>query len=427
MSINKNKLADSPVKFASWFERSTFSNCPVCHSTSNRVKLYISDNNSTLCVYRCRCGTIFYPNAKAQDYEVVENKNSFFMRIDQFEGIDSALMPLFTSPNLNEYSVIDIGCGLGFTSSYIRYLGRECFALDPSSAAKMSTQELLIDISSEYASPENTFTTNKKLVFASEVIEHVDDPLEFLKTIKVIAGESGYAILTTPNAEFVHPRNHTNTILTILAPSQHLFLLSKSSLKMLAEKVGFAWIHIWTHNERLFMIAGPCQVEISNCFSRKEYTNYLQFQLSDSRISPIIRYRSYGYRLFKELVNSGSYIEAEKILSELTVFYAELNLDLSDPGEIVATLKAASGKVGSRLPDTEKFPYNLALLMYLQGVLKIAHEHDRIAAKPFFQAAIAISELYRDVFSDGIFQLYDLEMQNVKDWALNQISLHSLN
>jgi len=42
--------------------------------------------------------------------------------------------------------VLDVGCGLGFTSDFVRFQGRDCIAFDPSSAAKLSTEFLKIDI-----------------------------------------------------------------------------------------------------------------------------------------------------------------------------------------------------------------------------------------------------------------------------------------
>jgi 2-polyprenyl-3-methyl-5-hydroxy-6-metoxy-1,4-benzoquinol methylase len=347
------------------------------------------------------------------------------MRIDQAEGIDSAAMPLFASPDLESFSVVDIGCGLGFTSAFIRFLGRECLAFDPSSAARLSTEYLGIEVSREYAKISNTETKKQKLVFASEVIEHVNDPLQFLKLLKEIASDTGYAIVTTPNADYVKSNNPKNTILAMLAPSQHLFLLSKSSLSALAKTAGFSWIHAWTEAERLFLVVGPKKITLSNSFSRLDFVAYLENQLKDEKIGRLFRYRSYGYRLFKEYVHSGRYKESETLLAELTTAYCELGLNLNEPTSIVESLNQASGEE-LLLPDPELFPYNLALLMHLQGTLQIAHFHDREAARPFFDAAIEISDLYRRVFTNGIFQAYDLELQSVKGWALEAKRIHQL-
>jgi hypothetical protein len=60
-----------------------------------KIRVSLSYNSKKMEMYHCKCGTLYFPNAKAPNYEEVEGHDSFYMRIDQFEGIDSALMPLF--------------------------------------------------------------------------------------------------------------------------------------------------------------------------------------------------------------------------------------------------------------------------------------------------------------------------------------------
>jgi 2-polyprenyl-3-methyl-5-hydroxy-6-metoxy-1,4-benzoquinol methylase len=425
--VDNQKLRLAGLKFYRTNFTSTSSTCPACSTPNSRILLSIKENSTELIVLSCKnCATIYYPNAKAPDYEIVENEASFYMRIDQFEGIDSALMPLFSVPELNSYSVIDIGCGLGFTSDFVRFQGRECQAFDPSSAAKISSQILKIEISQIYADSSNTETKNvHKLVFASEVIEHVENPLNFLEQLKAISGESGYLIVTTPNADYVKKGNPTNTILAMLAPSQHLFLLSANVLEDLARDAGFSWAKCWTQDERLFLAAGPKSQQISNHFSRTEYIEYLKSRLSREDIDESIRYRSFGYRLFKEYVHGGKYVEAQELWIRLVRVFQSMHLDLQSPIKIVKGYEDAAG-VEMILPTPKEYPYNMALIMFLKGTLLVAFEHDRISAKPYFDAAITISELYRKVFTNGNFQAYDLELQNVGKWAQDQISLHSL-
>ena len=401
--------------------------CPACKHSNSRISLTLIENSKQLILLACRgCGSLYYPNAEAPDYQIVENEDSFYMRIDQAEGIDSALMPLFSVPALNDFAVIDVGCGLGFTSDFIRFQGRECLAFDPSSAAQISSKILNITISQELAAAGNTKTKNpSKLVFASEVIEHVENPLEFLEELRDIAGADGYLIVTTPNAGFVKKGNSTNTIMAMLAPSQHLFLLSAKSLEDLARKAGFAWAKTWTQEERLFLVAGPRVQEIANCFSRPDYINYLKARPTKQDTAEDIRYRSFGYRLFKEYVHGGEYDDANKLWKKLSTVFDVLGFDLKAPVEIVQMYERAAG-MGKSLPQPKLFPYNMALILFLKGTLLIASDHDRVAAKPYFEGAIEISELYRKVFTKDIFQAYDLELQNVSKWALEQMRLHSI-
>lgn len=422
---NFSRNSSSQIRFASRLSYVRRSTCPVCRKFSSKVHIFIKFGENDLPILSCGCGALFYPGAKAPDYEIAESRSSFFLRIDQAESIDASVMPLFASPDLDSFSVIDIGCGLGFASSYVRFLGRECLAFDPGSAARLSTEILKIPISQDYATVFNTRTKNPKLVFASEVLEHVDDPLSFLQSLKEITGESGYVMITTPNAEFVTRDNSKNTILSILAPGQHLFLLDEKSLSKIMLSAGFSWVKTWTNEERLFAIAGPKEVSLSNSFSQTDFLSYLAFNLEDQRVSKIIRYRSYGYRLFKEYVNLGQYEEGSNIFAELTEAYSELGLKLDDPRSILAKLNSVTDN-GFSLPSPEQYPFNLALLMYLQGIVLIAYRHDRIGAAPYFKAAMEISDLYRNVYTTNNLGGYDSELQSVKGRALHQIELHSI-
>ena len=211
----------------------------------------------------------------------------------------------------------------------------------------------------------------------------------------------------------------------MLAPSQHLFLLSAKSLETLARNAGFSWVKTWTRDERLFLAAGPKLQKISNHFPREDYIEYLSSKLLSKNIDENTRFRSFGYRLFKEYVNGGRYEEAYEIWSKLAVAYNSMHIDLESPIEVVKVYREASG-AGKMLPAPKDYPFNIALIMFLKGILLIAFEHNRIVAKTYFEAAIKLCDLYGEVFSSGIFQTYDLELQNVGNWAREQISLHSL-
>ena len=47
------------------------------------------------------------------------------------------------------------------------------------------------------------------LVVSTEVIEHVDDPLDFLAELRRFVADGGVVIVTTPRAEAIHPDDRT--------------------------------------------------------------------------------------------------------------------------------------------------------------------------------------------------------------------------
>ncbi len=425
--VEGHKLESPDFNFHPFRFTLTPARCPVCNKSNSRILLSLLRDPIHLILLTCRnCGSIYYPNAKSPDYEVVEDESSFYMRIDQAEGIDSSIMPIFLVPSLKDFAVIDIGCGLGFTSDFIRHQDRECLAFDPSSAAKISTKILNIAISQEYANTSNTKTHNEnKLIFASEVIEHVENPLEFLEGLKSIAGENGYLIVTTPNGDYVKKGNASGTIMAMLAPGQHLFLLSAKALEDLARKAGFIWATALVQDERLFLVAGPEVKVIANQFSRANYIDYLRARLLNGESDEKIRYRSFGYRLFKEYVNAGRYAEATELWGRLIIVFKSMGFELEAPSKVVSMYEQAAYE-RTVIPEPKNFPFNMPLIMFLRGVLLIAFEHDRLAAKPFFEAASNLSKIYRSSFAYNGSQSYDVELQSVEEWVREQEILHSL-
>jgi SAM-dependent methyltransferase len=397
--------------------------CPVCRSRNNRVFLKISDKSVSCFLLSCKCGTLFYPYATAPNYMEVEGRESFFMRLDQAEGIDSSLAPLYISKEFDYLPVVDVGCGLGFTSDFLRFEGRECVAFDPSSAAAISTEILGIDINIGLANAEKIQMSSDRLVFCSEVIEHVENPLEFLLLMKNLAGSEGYLIASTPNGPYISRKVPKSTIKAMVAPSQHLFLLSPAALEGIAKSAGFEWIHTWTSNERLFMVAGPRPVHLSGEFPEMRFMEYLKHRLNDDSISQLVRARSFGYRLFKELVNRALYTEADELWNEIACIYQGLGFDINNPVETVVSFRRGA-KGGTILPEPENFPFNMATLFFLRATLLIAKNHDRVAAKPFFESSIDISRLYQKLFGQGIFQVYDQEVSLVTEWARKSLAMH---
>ena len=138
----------------------------------------------------------------------------------------------------------------------------------------------------------------------------MNDPVEFMRELHKITGPKGYLIITTPNADFVRPSSLKNTMTAMLAPSQHIFLLSKNSLTSIAKNAGFEFVKAWTAQERLFLLAGSKPVELKNVFPRTQYVDWLSAKLQHSRIGILTRYRAFGYRLFMEYVNLGDYEKA---------------------------------------------------------------------------------------------------------------------
>ena len=81
-------------------------------------------------------------------------------------------------------------------------------------------------------------------------------------------------------------------------------------------------------------------------------------------------------------------------------------------------------KNGTEIPNVVDFPYNLGLIFYFKAILLICAQQDKISAKHYFESSAVISKIYSEIFEIQNFQLFDLEIQNLRYWAIREIEKH---
>lgn len=81
------------------------------------------------------------------------------------------------------------------------------------------------------------------VVTAFDVIEHVRDPLEFLRIIGTQLGPDGNVVLTTPDLNCVF-RRLMGSRWYFYIPEEHLFYFSRKTIRALLSKAGFVTIRL---------------------------------------------------------------------------------------------------------------------------------------------------------------------------------------
>ena len=104
------------------------------------------------------------------------------------------------------HTVLDVGCGNGELAESLKERCCRVTGVDVSQSAIVEAAEFLddsfcFDIEKENW-PEDLLNKKFDLIVASEVIEHIFDPLVFLKKIKSLSAPNGKIIITTPNVLF---------------------------------------------------------------------------------------------------------------------------------------------------------------------------------------------------------------------------------
>lgn len=212
--------------------------------TSQKVSMYQCDY----------CGVIWHDT-------VVENLEQYYESKQYRDSLNEASEELFYQLHDKETldklqytgteifrgkTVADIGCGAGAFLDYLKGVAKNIVAVEPS---EMFRGTMTRKGFSTYPYTKDAFRDwfgKVDVVTSFDVIEHVEDPLLFLKeTYDLLAHGVGTAIIGTPTEAPVMRRLlGENYEKEVLFSVQHLWIFSENSLRELAKQAGFSEIKI---------------------------------------------------------------------------------------------------------------------------------------------------------------------------------------
>lgn len=231
--------------------------CPsdpyVIASSKGLIEEINPNDDTTSTYYRCdNCGSITDKNKESNYYE--SSADDAFMQYyyDCTAGISEMIEPILLFQKRHalhenkDVKYLEIGCGLGFAVDFCdKILRWSSSGLEPGSWGSIASSTLAVDVYQEYLGQGSRFDNKKyNLIYASEVIEHIQNPLEFIATLKNSLTLEGYIILTTPNADYIHKRNPTSDNYSLLFPGEHKIIFSELGIRTILEQVDLKDIYI---------------------------------------------------------------------------------------------------------------------------------------------------------------------------------------
>ncbi len=206
-------------------------------------------------VWNCEdCGVIWHDaiiKDSKQYYESKEYRNSLegsseenaFYKLHDKETLDKFK---YTGTDIYRQKVVaDIGCGAGAFLDFLKGVAETIIAVEPSDAYRnimkmkgFKTYAYMPEVRKEWKNKIDVITS-------FDVIEHVENPKEFMVDIHELLSENGRAVIGTPTETPVM-RQLLGEIYEkkLLFSTQHLWVFSANNLKMLAEEARFQKMEI---------------------------------------------------------------------------------------------------------------------------------------------------------------------------------------
>jgi 2-polyprenyl-3-methyl-5-hydroxy-6-metoxy-1,4-benzoquinol methylase len=330
--------------------------CRVCGHTGDAPEIvsapHISYPNQLALFVRCQsCESASYVDEILAFEHMPDGDIGIFLRqyLESTAGIWEMLWPVAILDEAPQKSFLDVGCGFGFTADAWRTVfNPEAYGCDPAAYAESGRELLgshiyhaLLDNVPELAGKQFD------IVYASEVIEHVPDPVGFVKLLASRIRAGGVVTLTTPAADFLDQKNDPGTVEAALSPGFHGFLFSRAALESLLRSTGFAHVIVERHSERLIAWASHAPIVRHDTATIVErYLAYLKqgaLRVSANASNEQLALKSgYAYRLYKECLLRGIHAEinALRALSLANVYVKNDTTQTieADPVELRAQL-----------------------------------------------------------------------------------------
>lgn len=412
----------SPVIWADGNSRHSFA-CRACGVNAGQSHVLDipspNENRPKLQLYRCgRCESLNYapfqmspelPWEQLTDEQREHTRACAKFYVEQAAGVETLASLLCAIPQNRAHRLAEVGCGYGFSLDMARQMfGWEAIGVDPSPIAFLGSAQLGVNILNEYIAPGFQLPGGPcDVMLCAEVIEHIEEPRDFLACVSGLVADDGCLVLTTPDAAGCTPRQAESTLLPMLSPSSHTMLFSKRALKALLQQVGFTHINLRSNGNTLQALASRSPQAQGNINVRRSFSFYFHYLRERSQTLPEGTPVQHGllYRWFKELVHSGLYEESLHIFAELARSYQRrYGMSLMDPNSASQMLLQAPRENFTSFLNA--IPINLCGILYYRGMIALIFENNKTRSRSYFRNAETVgnslmSFLQMHYISDG--------------------------
>lgn len=234
--------------------------CPVCDSSKNK---FLAQYKNKYKLYSCtECDLYFYiprdytREQYEQDYFRTDTPFDYSIWLANLKEIHSSkkgeekycnysylkeIVKLVPKIIPSGSTILDIGCGSGFTLKKLKEKGYKIYGIEIVEQLVKGLLSLGYDVyNGDFSDYPKTWNM-PHLVIASEVLEHLDEPLQFLKAVKE-KFSSAILLVTVPSPNRVSRFKKIDDPCDY--PPYHFTRWSKRSLEYALKKAGYREIEI---------------------------------------------------------------------------------------------------------------------------------------------------------------------------------------
>jgi 2-polyprenyl-3-methyl-5-hydroxy-6-metoxy-1,4-benzoquinol methylase len=235
--------------------------CPACESPDSYDWTKVTNVFGHYQVRKCRsCRSAFiWPRPEIEDIEDFYRDSGYKkISIDEFKAAEQDYLPTASEDAIRLISYcqriakgkafLDIGAGAGEFSRAASALGFAVTACEPNANSRMIFREINgfepipVMFDSIFAS---SYQSRYDVALMSQVLEHIENPLAFVKNLYTVLQPDGIAIVAVPHfGSFISRLQGKRDM--FLCPPEHLNFFSIVGLQRLFEKNGFSLIAMET-------------------------------------------------------------------------------------------------------------------------------------------------------------------------------------
>ena len=235
-------------------------NCRACGAVTGKVfDLHTSRHGIKVPVYRCATCRAYWTDGGPVDYDAVDLTGYYMAHAGpiraRYERLFNHLERL-----RNPGRFIDIGAGMGFSVERAAVHGWQARGLEPNRYLAEHARGRGLDVATGYLD-EHT-TGQYELVLVDNVLEHILQPLPFLRLSAGLLSEGGLMVVAIPpldwlrdalgRSSWVRARVSRPQLNVFTEADEHVNMISRRAMQRLAQAAGLRALPLRFHPSRIY-------------------------------------------------------------------------------------------------------------------------------------------------------------------------------